>query len=196
MNTIILEETEDGEVAIDIYSKLSSDRVLFLHGPVDERVATDIVATLLLKDAETDEEKISLFINSEGGDIRSIFMIYDVLRLINSPLETVCVGSAMDEIVLLLAAGTKGMRYATQNSLICPSQLISTATQFSDLSDALVLMERLKRDNKNYMQALAKCTGKKLKDISKDLERKKFFDAKQAKQYGLIDRVVRVSNGN
>lgn len=190
MNIIVTEETENGDVPIDIYSKLANDRILFIHDYVDDRTAIDTVATLMLKDTEDSNQKISLFINASGGDLRSVFMIYDTMRLIQSPIETFCVGEAFDEVVLLLAAGTPGMRYATENSLIWTSQLLSDGAMYSDIADAFVLMDRLKRDNKNFITELAKCVSKPTKTVMADLERKKFFNAKQAKQYGLIDAIV------
>lgn len=196
MNTIIIEETEHGEFPIDIYSKLSKDRILFLYDYIDDKLATDIVATLLLKDSEfneggTDEDnKISLFINAEGGDIRCVFMIYDVMQMLQSPIETICVGSAMEEVVILLAAGTPGRRFATQNALIGPSQLVADRTYYASLTDAKGVMERFSRDNKDFMTVLAKKTGKTYKQVMEDFERKKFFNAKQAASYGIIDGVA------
>lgn len=196
MNTIITEETEFGEIPIDIYTKLANDRILFIYDFIDDKLATDLVATLLLKDREFDDSlteednKISIFINAEGGDIRNIFMIYDALKLIQSPIETICVGSAMDEVVVLLAAGTPGMRYATQNSVICPSQLLADKSYYSNLTNAKLVMERFNKDNKSYMTALAKCVNKPVKKVMDDFERKKFMTAKQALQYGIIDGIV------
>lgn len=190
MNIVLPEQTEHGEILVDIYSKLAADRILFIHDYIDDRVATDIMATLILKDSEDSNQKISLFINSGGGDIRSIFMIYDTIKILQSPIETICVGSAYDESVLLLAVGHPGMRYATKNSLIAPGQLISGGTMMADLEDAFILMDRIKRDNKSYMTALAKCTKKTLKQVMIDFERQKFFTAKQALQYGIIDSIV------
>lgn len=196
MNTIIIEKTEHDEYPIDIYTKLSRDRILFLYDFVDDRLATDIVATLLLKDSEFNESgsdednKISIFINAEGGDIRNVFMIYDVIKMLQSPIETICVGSAMDEVALLLAAGTPGKRFATQNSVICPSQLMADKSFYSNLTDAKGVMERFSRDNKDFMTAISKCTNKSLKQVMDDFERKKFMTAKQALAYGIIDGVV------
>ena len=196
MNTIIIEETEHGDYPIDIYTKLSRDRILFLYDYIDDKLATDIVATLLLKDSEFNEggsdedNKISIFINAEGGDIRNVFMIYDVIKMLQSPIETVCVGSAMDEVTLLLAAGTPGRRFATQNAVVCPSQLMADRSFYANLTDAKGIMERFSRDNKDFMTALAKCSNKPFKQVMEDFERKKFMTAKQAVAYGIIDGVV------
>lgn len=190
MNIIVNEDTDFGPIPIDIYSKLANDRVLFIHDFIDDVVATDIVATLLLKDSENESEKITLMINSDGGDIRNIFMIYDVMNMIKCPKETICLGMASDEMVLILASGTKGMRYATENSAICPSQLMADSAYQSNLVDAKVLMERFKRDNKNYMSALAKASGNSVSKLMSDFQRKKFLSAQEALSYGIIDKII------
>lgn len=190
MNTLITEETEHGDMPISIYTKLANNRVLFLYDEVDDNLAVDITASLLLRDSEDSTKKITLFINSEGGDIRNIFMIYDMMQLLKSPIETVCVGSAINEVVLLLASGTPGMRHATQNACIVASQLVQEKYYYSDLSDARSVLERLQKDNKNFMTALSKKTGKKISEVMLEFERKKFLNAKQAKSYGIIDSVI------
>lgn len=187
MNTIITETTEQGVIAIDIFSKLANDRIFFINNYVDDKVAADLCAALLLKDVMDNSEKISIFINSEKGDIRAVFMIYDTIKILKSPIETICIGTVMDEIVLLLAAGTKGMRYATENSMIGINQLIHDKSYYSNLTDAKSVLDRSIQDNKDFMKALAKSTGRKISDISKNLDRKQFLTAKQAIKYGLID---------
>jgi len=191
LNTLILEQTDEGEVAVDVYQKLSSNRVLFIHERIDDVMASDVVAALLSKDEEDSESKISIFLNSEGGDIRSVFMIYDVMQLLNCPIETICAGSAWNESLLLLAAGTPGMRMATQNSVICTNQVIYDKMYFSDLNDAKVLKDLIKYDNKKLLEAFAKLTGKTTKQIYTDFEKKSFITPTQAKKYGLIDHVIK-----
>jgi ATP-dependent Clp protease, protease subunit len=190
LNILVNENTEHGVVPVDIYTRLADHRILFIYDTVDDKLAADIVATLLLKDGEDPGSKITLFINSEGGDIRNIFMIYDLMQVIRCPIETVCVGSAMNESVLLLAAGTKGMRHATANAAICCSQLIQEKYSLGDLANAASVLERLKQDNKNLMSAFAKLSSKKLSEVMADFERKRFFTAKAAQKYGLIDSVI------
>lgn len=179
-----------GPLPVDIYSKLANDRILFIYDHIDDKLATDIVATLLLKNGEDDKEKITLIINSEGGDIRNIFMIYDMMQLISSPIETICVGSAINEAALLLASGTPGMRRATKNSAICVSQLVQEKYQYADLTDAKGVLDRIQKDNKSYMTIFAKKTNKKISQVLSDFERKKFMTAKQAKSYGIIDSII------
>jgi len=191
INTIITEPTQHGDIPIDIFAKLANDRILFINNYVDDKVAMDICATLLLKDIEDSNKKISLYINAEKGDIRSIFMIYDTINMLEAPVETICFGVVMDEIVLLLACGSKGMRKATANSMIGTSQLIHDKSYMSDLTDAKSQLDRVERDNKDFMTAISKATEKKLSQITKDFGRKQFLTAKQAKKYGIIDEIIR-----
>lgn len=193
MNTIITETTEHGEMPVDVYQKLANDRILFICDHIDDRVATDVAATLLLKDQEDPDQKITLFINSESGDIRSVFMIYDIMNMISSPIETVCIGSAMDEVVILLASGSEGMRFATKNSIIAVGQLVNNNINFSDLADAKRLLAQSVADNKKMMEVLAKKTGKTFKQVSSDFDRKVFFTAAQSMKYGIIDKIVSFS---
>lgn len=190
MNTVITEATEFGEVPVDIYQKLSSDRILFICNRIDDKVACDITATLLLRDAEDSEKKITIFINSEGGDLRNTLMIYDMIQLVEAPVETVCIGSAMDEAAIILSAGTPGLRFATKNAAIAVSQLIHDWTSYSDLTDAKKALDQSVVDNKKMMEIIAKNTGKSLKQVMEDFERRVFMNATQAVKYGIIDRVI------
>jgi ATP-dependent Clp protease protease subunit len=191
MNTIVTETVEKGEeVVVDVYTKLSEDRILFISDFIDDKLATDICATLLLKDAESSDEKITLFINSNGGDIRNVFMIYDVMNMIKSPVETVCIGAAVDEPVVLLASGTPGMRLATKNSMICVSQLIHDYTTYADLTEAKTILTQSLNDNKRMMEIISKFTHHPLKKVLADFERKVFMSANQALKYGIIDRII------
>jgi ATP-dependent Clp protease, protease subunit len=191
LNTLITEMTEHGEMPIDIFTKLAKDRILFISDYIDDRTAADITATLLLKNyEENSDEKLSLFINSEGGNIHSVFAIYDMMQLMTCPLETICVGSAMNEIVLLLAAGDKGSRFATPNAVICCSQLMQEKYYRADLLDAQSITKRVHNDNKQFLTALAKKIGKKVPELSVKLKQKVFMNAKQAKSFGIVDHIM------
>lgn len=190
MNTLVLETTEHGDYPIDIYQKLANDRILFICDKIDAHLATDISATLMLKDAERSGEKITLFINSPGGDIRDVFMIYDVMNMIESPIETVCIGQATDEAVVLLMAGTPGMRLATKNCRVSVSQLVSDFITRANLTDAKKILDLETQDNKRMMEAIAKCTGKPFKKVSQDFDRRVFMTAPQALKYGFIDKII------
>lgn len=193
MNTIITEITEHGEIPIDVYQKLSEDRILFIHNAINDEVAAAITATLLLKDNEDPTKKISLFINSSGGDIRNTLMICDMMRMIEAPIETVCVGETMDEAVIILASGTPGMRYATKNSIISTSQLVHKWTNSSNLVDAKKHMNLAVSDNKRMMEILARASKKTLSKVMKDFDRQVYMNSAQAVRYGIIDRVVKFS---
>lgn len=191
MNTILLDNLDSGDIIpTDIFTKLSNNRMFFIHDYVDDKIATDLCASLLLKDIENNKEKITLFLNAERGDIRSVFMIFDTMKIIQSPIETICFGFAMCEIVLLLVGGTKGMRKATKNSIIVPGQLTHDESNYSNLTDAKSVLDRSLQDNRDFMKAISKATGKKLATIMKDFERKQFLDAKQALKYGIIDEIL------
>lgn len=191
MNTLVLEETNQGDMVVDVYQRLANDRILFIHDFIDDKLACDVCSTLLLKNSESKKDKITLFINAESGDIRSVFMIYDMMNVIDAPIETVCAGSAWDEALLLLAAGTPGMRYATQNSVVCATQLMYDKMHFSDLTDARIIKDLIKNDNKRMLEAFAKITGKPVAAITKDFSERKFMNPNQAKKYGLIDGIIK-----
>lgn len=190
MNTLVLEQTEHGEVAVDVYVKLSQDRILFLSEDLHDELATDMVATLLLKDSEDSEKKITLFINSHGGDIRNAYMIYDVMTMIQAPVETVCIGAAMDEALVLLAGGEPGMRFATKHAVIAATQLQPGLHMHTDLPGASAMLNQHKMDNDRLMEILAKSTKKTVVQVRKDFDRRVFFNSKDALKYGLIDGIV------
>jgi ATP-dependent Clp protease protease subunit len=148
------------------------------------------VAALLYLDSQDSDTQINLYINSEGGNIRSVFMIYDVMTLIKSPIQTICLGAATGAPALLLAAGAPGFRSATKSSFLCVSQLQADSAMYVDMTDAKIAFSQLKRDNKKYIETLAKLTGKKVVQVTKDSERKLFLNPGQAKRYGLIDHVL------
>jgi ATP-dependent Clp protease protease subunit len=189
LNTIVTETTEQGEMPIDVFQKLCNDRILFITGEIDDNMATDITATLLLKDGEC-EDKITIFLNSQGGDIRNILTIYDVMCMIGSPIETVCIGTAAHGAAIILAAGTPGMRFATKHSIICIEQLINDWMKHSDLTEAKTSLAQSSEDNKRMMNIFAKTTNKPLKQIMADFDRKVFMSSQQAVKYGFIDKVV------
>lgn len=193
MNTIITETTEHGEMPLDVYQKLADDRILFITDEISDDLASDISATLFLKDNEDSDKKISLFINSGGGSIRNAFMIVDMINMIEAPVETVCIGEAIDEAALILACGAPGMRLATKNAVVGVSQLIQDWHAHANLTDAKIYMDLVASDNKRMMEALAKATGKSVSQVSKDLERRVWMNSQQAVRYGLIDKVVRVN---
>ena len=190
LNTIVTETTEFGEIPLDVYQKLANDRILFICDQINDAVARDIIATLLLKDSEDPETKITLFINSQGGDIRNALMICDMMEMVSSPIETVCIGMAVDEAAMILASGSPGHRLATKNAVIAASQLSHDWMSQSDLTDAKKYLDLAMSDNKHMMEILAKASGKTLKQVMEDFDRRVFMTPNQAVKYGLIDKVV------
>lgn len=190
MNTIVTEMTEQGEMAIDVFQKLASDRILFISGQIDSDLAADVCATLLLKDGEDSNQKITIFINSPGGNIRNVLAIYDMISILESPVETVCVGSVTDEAIILLIAGTPGMRLATKHSFICVGQLVNDWMMMADLTDAKIALEQLTDDNKRMLSIIAKHTNKTLKQVTTAYDRKVFMNSDEALKNGFIDKII------
>jgi ATP-dependent Clp protease, protease subunit len=190
MNTIILEKIGNiEEIRVDVFSRLLQNRVIFIDDLVTDRAAIDIIATLLSLDKEKND-KVTIFINSEGGDLRNVFAIYDAMQLMSSTVETFCIGSAMREAVLLLSAGTKGHRIITKNADVCVSQVMSHYISHSDLTNTKISHDKTLKDNEAFLKELSKNTSKSLKELKKVTERQLFLTASQAVAYGIADKVV------
>lgn len=190
MNLIptVIEQTNRGERAYDIYSRLLKDRIIMIGSPIDDNVANSVVAQMLFLAAEDPEKDISLYINSPGGSITAGMAIYDTMQFIKPDVSTICIGMAASMGAFLLAAGTKGKRYALPNSEVMIHQpLGGTQGQAADIQiHAKRIMEM--RDKIN--QILADRTGQPLEVIERDTDRDFFMTADKAKDYGLIDKVM------
>lgn len=193
LNTIVYEDTEQGEMPMDVYQKLSKNRILFVTGEVTDELASDITATLLLKDQESPDKKITLFINSYGGDVRNIFMIYDMIQMIDAPVETICIGEALGESAVLLCAGDSGHRFATRNSIIAVGQLEQHGHGHTDMTNAKKWLDLFTEDNMRMMKIYAETSGKSVKQVMDDLDRTIFMSAAKALKYGFIDKIVSLS---
>ena len=185
---MVVEQTNRGERAYDIYSRLLKERIIFLTGPVDDHVASVITAQFLFLEAENPEKDISFYINSPGGIVSSGLAIYDTIQYITPKVSTLCIGQAASMGSLLLTAGAKGSRYSVPNARIMIHQPSGGFSgQASDIEiharEILALRSRL---NEIY----AKHTGKKLKAIEAAMERDHFLTAEDAEDFGLIDQVV------
>lgn len=190
MNTVITEKTDDGDISYDVFSKLIESRILFLYDFINSDIATDIVATLLYLDHQNDKDKISIYINSDGGNIDSVFMIYDMMKMIKSPIETFCIGEAFGESALLLAAGSKGKRYITKSSMVRINQLSHSYAAHGNMADAEITLEKNKNENNKLLAALHDCTGKTIKTIVKDTQREFYLSPEAAVKYGIVDSIV------
>lgn len=190
MNLIptVIEQTSRGERAYDIYSRLLKDRIIMLGSPIDDNVANSIVAQLLFLEAENPEKDISIYINSPGGSITAGMAIYDTMQFIKPDVQTICIGMAASMGAFLLAAGTKGKRYALPNAEIMIHQPLGGAQgQATDIEIAAKRIIFL-RDKLNKI--LSERTGQPLEVIQKDTDRDKFMTAEEAKAYGIIDHII------
>jgi ATP-dependent Clp protease, protease subunit len=186
---MVVEQTNRGERAYDIYSRLLKDNIIFLGTPIDDNVANVVTAQLLFLEAEDPEKDISLYINSPGGSISAGMAIYDTMQFIRPDVVTICVGQAASMGALLLAAGSPGRRFALPNSriLIHQPSMSGLAGQATDIDIHAREILRL-RESMNAI--LAHHTGQMIERIQKDVERDYIMTAEQAKQYGVVDQVI------
>ncbi len=185
---MVVEQTPRGERSYDIYSRLLKERVVFLVGPVDDNVANLVIAQLLFLESENPDKDINFYINSPGGSVTAGLAVYDTMQFLKCKISTMCMGQAASMGAFLLAAGTQGKRYALPNSRIMIHQPSGGAQgQATDIDihakEILLLRERLN-------QILARHTGKTVEEIAHDTERDRFLSAAEAKNYGLIDKVL------
>ncbi|HET8798775.1 MAG TPA: ATP-dependent Clp endopeptidase proteolytic subunit ClpP [Thermoanaerobaculia bacterium] len=186
---MVVEQTSRGERAYDIYSRLLKDNVIFLGQAIDDNIANLVIAQMLFLEAENPEKDISLYINSPGGSITAGFAIYDTMKYVKPDIATICIGQCASFAAVLLAAGTKGKRYALPNSRVLIHQpwLQGLGGQASDIDihakDILRMRHRLN-------EILAEHTGQPIERIEKDTDRDYILEAKAAQEYGLVDQVI------
>lgn len=185
---IVVEQTGRSERAFDIFSRLLKERIVFLGTPIDDSLASLIIAQLLFLEAEDSEKDIFLYINSPGGIITSGLGIYDTMQYIKPDVSTICLGQAASMGAFLLAGGTKGKRYALPNSRIMIHQPMGGAE--GQATDIKILAEEILRMKKQLNTILAKNTGQSLKKIEADTDRDNYLTSKEAKSYGLIDSIL------
>ncbi len=185
---IVIEQTPRGERAYDIYSRLLKDRIILLGFPIDDHIANLVIAQLLFLESEDPDKDIYMYINSPGGVVTSGLAIYDTMNYIKPDVVTICMGQAASMGAFLLSAGTKGKRYALPSARIMIHQpLGGFQGQATDIEIHAKEILRLKKMLNEY---LAKHTGQSVKKIEKDTERDYFMSAYEAKEYGLIDKVI------
>ncbi|MGM8212589.1 ATP-dependent Clp endopeptidase proteolytic subunit ClpP [Virgibacillus sp. W0430] len=184
----VIEQTNRGERAYDIYSRLLKDRIIMLGSAIDDNVANSIVAQLLFLEAEDPNKDISLYINSPGGSISAGMAIYDTMQFIKSDVSTICTGMAASMGAFLLAAGEKGKRYALPNSEVMIHQpLGGTQGQASDIE---IHAKRIIKMREKINEILADRTGQPIDVIEADTDRDNFMSAERAVEYGLIDKIL------
>jgi len=184
----VIEKDSRGERSYDIYSRLLKDRIIFLGEPIDDFVANVIVAQLLFLQSQKRDADITIYINSPGGSVSAGFAIYDTMQYLTCDVATVCVGQAASMGAFLLAAGTKGKRFALPHSRIMIHQPMGgTQGQASDIEIQAKELVRLKKE---LNRIFSERTGKPIEKVSRDSERDHYMSSAEAQEYGLIDRVV------
>jgi len=184
----VVEKTGRGERSYDIYSRLLKDRIIMLSGEINDQVASSIVAQLLFLEAEDPEKDIYLYINSPGGVITSGFSIYDTMNYIKPDICTICIGQAASMGAFLLSCGEKGKRYALPNARIMIHQPLGGAQ--GQATDIEIQAKEILRLKGILNKILSQNTGQTLKKVEKDTERDFFMSSLEAKEYGLIDKVL------
>ncbi len=184
---VVVEREMDGERSYDIFSRLLKERIVFISGEINDALANNVIASLLYLDSISHED-ISIYINSPGGSVSSGLAIYDTMQFIASDVSTICVGMAASMGAFLLSSGAKGKRYALPNSDIMIHQPIGGAE--GQASDIKIVADRIILLRKRLNKILSKNSSQPLRKIEKDTERDCYLDAKEALDYGLIDKVI------
>ena len=185
---MVVEQSNRGERAFDIYSRLLRERIVFLTGPVEDNMASLVVAQLLFLEAENPKKEISLYINSPGGVVTSGLAIYDTMQFIRPPVSTLCVGQAASMGSLLLSAGEKGMRFALPNARIMVHQ--PSGGYQGQVTDILIHAREVESLKRRLNEIYVHHTGKDYKAIEEALERDNFMTADGAKEFGIVDQVM------
>ena len=185
---IVIEQTNRGERSFDIYSRLLKERIVFLGTPIDDQVANLVMAQLLHLESEEPEKDIHLYINSPGGDITSLFAVYDTMQYIRPDVSTIVMGQAASASAVLLAAGANGKRYALPHSRVLIHQPHGGAQ--GQAVDIEIQAKEILRYRKLLDEILAEHTGQPLEKIAKDTDRDFIMTSEQAKEYGIIDDVI------
>ncbi|EIT1237870.1 ATP-dependent Clp endopeptidase proteolytic subunit ClpP [Staphylococcus pseudintermedius] len=190
MNLIptVIETTNRGERAYDIYSRLLKDRIIMLGSAIDDNVANSIVSQLLFLQAQDAEKDIYLYINSPGGSVTAGFAIYDTIQHIKPDVQTICIGMAASMGSFLLAAGAKGKRFALPNAEVMIHQPLGGAQ--GQATEIEIAAKHILRTRERLNKILSERTGQPIEKIEKDTDRDNFLTAQEAKEYGLIDKVM------
>lgn len=190
---IVVEQMARGERAYDIYSRLLKDRIIFLVGPVEDHIANLVIAQMLFLESDNASKDIHFYINSPGGSVTAGMAIYDTMQFISPNVSTLCVGQAASMGALLLAGGTAGKRFSLPNSKLMIHQPLGAFQ--GQASDIQIHAQDIQDTKERLNQILAKHTGNKLATVAKDTERDNFMTAQEAKDYGLIDKVLTERKG-
>lgn len=184
----VIEKSQFGERAYDIYSRLLNERIIFLGGPIDDHVANLVIAQLLYLDHSDSKKDIHLYINSPGGSVTAGLAIVDTMNFVKADVSTICVGIAASMGALLLSSGAKGKRFSLPNSEVMIHQVMGGAE--GQASDIAINAKHILRTKDTLNKILAKNTGKPVAQVEKDSDRDYYMSAEEAKKYGIIDEIV------
>ena len=184
----VIDQTSNGERSYDIYSRLLEDRIIFITGEIDDNVANTVVAQLMYLEGKNADKDISLYINSPGGSISAGMAIYDTMKYIKCDVSTICVGLAASMGAFLLAAGTKGKRMCLPNSEVMIHQPLSGVQ--GQVTDIQITANHVTRIKERMNKMLSENCNQPLEKIQKDVERDNWMNAEEAKEYGLVDKVI------
>lgn len=185
----VIEKSQSGERAYDIYSRLLKERIVFLGGPIEDNAANIIIAQLIFLDSQSSKEDIKLYINSPGGSVTSGLAIYDTMQYIESDVSTICIGTAASMAAVLLSSGAPGKRLALPNSEVLLHQVMGGAR--GQAVDIEISARHILKVKERINKILAKHTGQKLTRIEKDTDRDFYMSAEEAKDYGIVDKVIK-----
>lgn len=188
---IVIEKTQHGERAYDIYSRLLKERIIFLGTPIDDNVANLVIAQLLFLEHEDPEKDIYLYINSPGGSVEAALAIYDTMQFVKPDVQTIGIGSVASAAALLLAAGARNKRACLPNTQILIHQVyVSSPGIAGQVKDVEITTKQLIKIKNKVNEILAQHTGQPLEKIEKDTDRDFWMSAEEAKEYGLIDKII------
>ncbi|MER3445794.1 MAG: ATP-dependent Clp endopeptidase, proteolytic subunit ClpP [Candidatus Dadabacteria bacterium] len=185
---IVIEQTNRGERAYDIFSRLLKDRIVFIGSPITDAVADTVIAQLLFLESENPEKDIYVYVNSPGGHVTAGLAMYDTMQYIKPDVATICIGQAASMAAVLLAAGTKGKRYALPHARVMLHQVLGGVE--GQAADIEIHAKEILRVREEINRILSKHTGQPLERISKDTERDFFLTAKDALEYGIVDAII------
>lgn len=184
----VVEKTQRGERAYDIYSRLLKERIVFLGGPINDQVANTVIAQLLYLESENPDKDISLYINSPGGSVSAALAMLDTMNYVQCEIQTICVGMAASAGAVLLSAGEKGKRFCLENSEVMIHQPSGGAQ--GQATDIEITAQQILKIRERLNHILAENTGQDFEKIKEDVERDFFMSAEEAKEYGIVDEIM------
>jgi ATP-dependent Clp protease protease subunit len=190
MNTVVLEQEGSELLAVDVYKRLLENRIIFISNFVCTKLASDVVASILAKNMENTKEQITIFLNTDDGDIRSVFTIYDAIKLSEAPIQVVSSGYCGGPTTLILAAGTKGKRFCSPNSVIELGPLTYDYGTQANLEEISQINNIMLKENDRYIKELSKCIKRPVSELKTKLTKLHYLTAKEAKSYGILDSIL------